>query len=227
MTFPILHGTRKAIGRGGALLFALFMSLVTAHAQKFEFTPLVGARFGGTMELQQTGAPNFDAHVADSITYGFAGGIRIDGDEAEDHDVIEFRWMRQSSHVNIAENLLAATPYSGFLRPSISINNFLGDFTHEFTIREAKSVQPFITGTLGAARLSAPASSATRFAFGLGAGLKIFPATHWGFRIGAEYLPIVMHTELQSLVCAGGCIVILNGGVMNQFEVTFGPAFRF
>jgi hypothetical protein len=42
-----------------------------------------------------------------------------------------------------------------------------------------------------------------------------------------EYLPIVMHTEVQTLVCAGGCVVILNGGVMNQFQLSIGPAFRF
>jgi hypothetical protein len=40
-----------------------------------------------------------------------------------------------------------------------------------------------------------------------------------------EYLPLVMHTELQRLVCVGGCVVVLNGGVMNQFELSFGPAF--
>lgn len=88
-------------------------------------------------------------------------------------------------------------------------------------------VQPFIAASLGAARLSAPASSATRLAFGFGGGIKIFPATHWGFRFKMEYLPVVMHAGLQTVVCAGGCIVALDGGIMNQFEVSLGPAFRF
>ena len=75
--------------------------------------------------------------------------------------------------------------------------------------------------------MSAPASSATRFAFGIGTGVKVFPAKHWGFRLSVEYLPIVMHAELQRLVCIGGCVVVLNGGVMNQFVLSFGPGFRF
>jgi hypothetical protein len=63
--------------------------------------------------------------------------------------------------------------------------------------------------------------------FGVGTGVKIFPARTWKFRLGVEYMPIVMHTELQKLVCISGCIVVLNGGIMNQFQVTFGPSFRF
>jgi hypothetical protein len=36
-----------------------------------------------------------------------------------------------------------------------------------------------------------------------------------------------MHAEVQRLICAGGCIVGLGGGLMNQFEVSIGPTFRF
>jgi hypothetical protein len=75
--------------------------------------------------------------------------------------------------------------------------------------------------------MSTPASSATRFAFGLGTGFKVFPKPHWGFRFQVEYLPIVMHAEAQSVVCFSGCVVALSGGLMNQFQVSFGPAFRF
>jgi hypothetical protein len=40
-------------------------------------------------------------------------------------------------------------------------------------------------------------------------------------------LPMVMHADLQQVVCTVGCVVVLGGGVMNQFEVTVGPTFRF
>jgi hypothetical protein len=76
-------------------------------------------------------------------------------------------------------------------------------------------------------RMGAPASSATRFVFGLGAGIKVFPSPRWGFRIDVQYLPIVLHAELQTLVCTTGCIVALNGGITNQFLVSIGPVFRF
>jgi len=205
---------------------ALCAGLMAAHAQTYEITPLVGGSFYGTLHLEQLDTPNFYAQLANSITYGLAGGYRFGGEDGEGHDEIEFRWMGQNSHVSLPQNPLFPSSYASF-RPSITINSFLGDFTHEFDLKEAPKIEPFVTGSLGAALLSGPASSATRFTFGIGAGVKIFPAVRWGFRLWAEYQPIVMHTELQSLVCAGGCVVILNGGVMNQFQVSIGPAFRF
>jgi hypothetical protein len=214
--------------RGVHILVGLLVSLASVHAQNYEVTPLVGATFGGTVHLEQTGAPNFYASVADSINFGIAGGYRMGSSDGEGYDVFEFRWLRQDSHLFVHQDPLVPTPYSATaFRPSISFNHFLGDFTHEWTIQEARTFVPFVTGSLGAAVMSGPASSATRFEFGVGAGVKIFPTTHYGFRVKVEYLPIVMHAELQRFVCAAGCIVVLNGGVMNQFEVTVGPSFRF
>ncbi len=131
------------------------------------------------------------------------------------------------SHLSVKQDPLSVNPLATPFRQSISLDHFLADFTHEFIVREAPHIQPFLTGTLGASLLSAPASGGTRVAFGIGAGVKIFPTARWGLRLKAEYLPTLMHTELQTLVCAGGCVVVLNGGVMNQFEVSIGPSFRF
>lgn len=219
---------RKVAGKSCYLLTAFFVCVTSAHGQKYEIVPLVGGAFGGTMKLEQALTPNVDAHVADSFSFGVAGGIRFEGDEGEGHDAIEFRWMRQNTHLFFKQDPLVPTPSSvPSFRPGISLDHFLGDFTHEFTVQEAPHIQPFLTLSAGAARMSAPASSATRFAFGIGTGINVFPARQWGFRFKVEYLPIVMHTELQRLVCVVGCVVVLNGGIMNQFVMSFGPAFRF
>jgi hypothetical protein len=219
--------TQKVV-REGYLFIPLFLSLVSAHGQKYEITPLIGGAFGGTIKLEQALTPNVEAHVADSFSFGVAGGVRFDGEEGEGSDAIEFRWIRQNTHLFFKQDPLVPTPsIAASFRPGISLDHFLGDFTHEFNIREAPKIHPFLTVSLGAARMSAPASSATRFAFGIGSGVNVFPARHWGFRLKVEYLPIVMQTELQRLVCAVGCVVVLNGGVMNQFVLSFGPAFRF
>jgi hypothetical protein len=141
--------------------------------------------------------------------------------------LVEFRWLRRNTHLGFDENPLVPPHVTAGFRPDIGLNYFLGDFTREWKVEDAPSIQPFIRGTLGAARLGAPASSATRFVFGAATGLKIFPKPHWGFRIEVEYLPIVLHTEIQRIVCTQGCIVALTGGITNQFSVSFGPAFRF
>ena len=221
-------GARSVAGKSCYLFLALFVSLTSANGQKYEITPLIGGAFGGTMKLEQALTPNVDAHVADSFTFGVAGGFRFEGDEGEGHDAIEFRWMRQNTHLFFKQDPLVPTPsVASSFRPGISLDHFLGDFTHEFTMQDAPHIQPFLTLSVGAALMSAPASSATRFAFGIGTGVKVFPARHWGFRFNVEYLPIVMHAELQRLVCVAGCVVVLNGGIMNQFLLSVGPAFRF
>jgi Outer membrane protein beta-barrel domain len=220
--------SRKAFAKYSAAAGALLLSLVPAYGQNWELAPLVGARFGGTIKVEQ-GDANFDAHIADSLSYGLIGGYRFEQD-GEGFGVISFRWMRQDSHLGVNQIPLVVNPLTPVLfRPSITLDHFMADFSHEFTVdEEYHIVQPFISVSLGAARMGAPASSATRFAFGFGTGVKIFPSRHWGLRVGFDYMPVVMHAELQSLVCGGGaCSVALNGGIMNQFEVSLGPAFRF
>lgn len=211
------------------LLLALLMSLVAANGQKYEVTPLFGGLFGGTMKLEQRAVSKFDAHVADSVSFGIAGGFRFEDDigECEDCNLIEFRWLRQYTHLGLKQDPLAPTPVTrSAFHPAVTLDRYLGDFTHEFIIREAKKIRPFLTASLGAARMSTPETSATRFAAGIGTGVKIFPKRRWGVRFELEYLPIVMHAG-QRVICTRGCVVVLNGDFMNQIQFSVGPAFRF
>jgi hypothetical protein len=138
--------------------------------------------------------------------------------------------MRQNTHLGISQNSPppVATPYALTpFRVSVAVDDFLGDFSHEFPLEDTHVVRPFMTGTLGAVRMSTPASAATRFAFGVGAGIKVFPSPRYGFRLQVEYLGIVRHANVQTVVCVSGCTVALDGGVTSQFQVSVGPAFRF
>jgi hypothetical protein len=218
--------TKRVFARG--LFIAWAVSSVSAYGQKYEITPLVGGAFGGTVKLEQALTPNVTAHVADSLSFGITGGVRFDAGEGGGYDAIEFRWMRQDTHLFFKQDPLVTTPsVAALFRPGITFDYFLSDFTHEWKVQDAKMVYPFLTLSAGAALMSAPASSATRFAFGIGTGVKVFPSKHWGFRLGVEYLPILMQTELQRLVCIGGCVVVLNGGILNQLVLNIGPSFRF
>jgi hypothetical protein len=209
-------------------IIILLAGVLSAHAQRYEITPLIGGMFGGTVKLEQLAVPNFEAHLGDRLSFGIAGGVRYDADDCERCNLIEFRWVRQYTHLHLDQDplIVAPTPVPSFY-PRITIDNFLGDFTREFHLKETPKVKPFVTATLGAARLAAPEGSAARFECGISGGFKVFPARHWGFRFQAEYLPIIMEASLQRLICNVGCVVILNGGVLNQFQVSVGPAFRF
>lgn len=209
----------------GCLAVALFVSVVSAFGQtSFEVTPLVGGMYGGSIKLQQDGQPNSLAKLDNAVILGVAGGFRFDGDDCASCDLVEFRWMRQKTYVHLNTN----APNMSVPHPSVTINHFLADFTHEWSIEETPDrARPFVTGSLGAANTSTPAGTGVRFEFGIGGGVKVFLKRRWGFRFHAEYLPMLMQAEVQKVVCAGGCITVLNGGLMNQFAVTVGPIFRF
>jgi len=214
----------------GLVLIATWPAL----AQKFEITPLVGATFGGTIKVQQEGQDDvFRAHLKDSISYGIAGGFRFSGgdysDYCEDCSVIEFRWMRQDSRLGLEKLPLTINPLGAPIGSvGVTLDHYLGDFTHEWAFKTSHAtVRPYLTASLGAARMATEAGAKTRFAFGFGTGVKIFSEKRWGLRLNVEYLPTVMHADVQTLDCRVACVVSLTGGVMNQFAVSIGPVIRF
>ena len=214
-------------------LWAPLLTLGVVYGQRYEITPLVGGMYGGTIKLeQQNVSPNVDAHLGDSLSFGIAGGFRwdaddIDGDVCHACNLVEFRWLRQDTHLRLSGNPLFPTVTTPVFYPRVTLNNFLTDFTREWPLEDTRKVRPFLTVSLGASLMSTPAASATRFVFGVGTGLKVYPKPRWGFVFQVEYLPVVMDVDVQRVVCAGGCIVALGGGVMNRFGFTVGPTFRF
>ena len=211
----------------------LLVGVVAASGQRFEVTPLVGGMFGGTWKLERQGVPNFTAHLSNGLSFGIAGGVRFGGEEENGNpcdycNSIGFRWVRQYSHLGLEQDLVLPAPVGApSFHPAVTLDYYLADFAHEWTIEQSSKINPYLTATLGAARTATPEASTARFVFGLGTGVKVFPSKHWGVRFHAEYLPIVMWAELQRVVCTVGCVVALDGGLMQHFQFSVGPVFRF
>jgi hypothetical protein len=222
--------TTQIIRRCALSSAALLVTIVPAFGQTYEITPLVGGLFGGTVKIEQEGQPNFHAHFTDRLSYGVAAGVRFDADDCEKCNTIQFRWLRQQSHLTLDDQDAFVAPVTGTpsFYPLVTANDFLGDFSHEWPLKYHKYVAPFLTLTLGAAYLTTPQAGATRFEFGASTGVKVFPTQHFGMRFQVEYLGIVEDANAQRLTCFGGtCLVLVNGSVINQFMVSAGPAFRF
>ncbi len=218
------------LSKVGCALALAGASMMPASAQKYDLSLLFGGRSGGSVKLApEGGATKGTADLSDGLIYGVAGGFRFDGFEGCDGcNLIEFRWLRQSSNLTVKDAGLFPTPLaSSSGRPSVGLNHFLVDFIREFPIENSREFRPFALVTLGTTRLGTDLSSSYRLAFGIGGGINIFPKPNWGFRVQAEYLPTLMQGSVQKVVCSGGCIVTVNGGLLNQFQVTFGPTFRF
>jgi hypothetical protein len=183
---------------------------------RLDITPLIGYRTSITFPIgpyEQKTNLIFDARPS----YGIAVGGRLN-----EEDLIEFRWARQDSRVHLE----GSVPSS---RANVVLDEFHGDFTHEYILDDWPLwARPFVMGSVGATHMSDGGSSSfTRFSFGLGGGIKVYCNRHLGFRMQAEWLPIVVNPEVNSFVCGGGCIVHLSGTVVSQGEIVAGPLFRF
>lgn len=189
-----------------------------AKPLRFDFSPLIGYRTSMSFTGQpESGGTNPHIVINSGPSYGFAVGMRID-----DENLVEFHWARQDTKIH-AENT-GFVPFS----QRIVVDQFHGDFTHEYILDEwPRWARPFITGTVGATYVSGGANTFTRFSFGLGTGIKFQANRHLGFRIEAAWLPILVNPELRTLVCGGGCVIHLAGQLVSQGEFSMGPVLRF
>ena len=194
-----------------------------ALAQHFEVTPLVGYRFGGSYEIQQEGHSGGPKVVlGDSVSYGVSAGVRFD-----ELSLIEFRWMRAKSHLSLGTGDLSPTPVV-FPQP-MTMDLFHGDFTREYFLEEQPWLRPYLTGSVGLARMASGGDSFSRFSFGLGTGLNLFPNKRVGLRLQIQWLPVWVEPEVRGFACGGltRCVFTLSGKVLQQGVVSLGPTFHF
>jgi hypothetical protein len=209
------------------LYFGVTLLLIPAAAAQqpadtnrpsFDLTALFGYRTTVSFPLDPTVQGSNARIVFDSDpSYGFAAGMRF-----HDDDVIEFRWARQDSHAHLENVTLISS------RQRITLDQFHGDFTHEYILDQwPKWARPFVMGSVGATHVSGNANTSfTRFSFGLGGGVKFFAGRHLGFRMQAEWLPILLNPH-AAVFCGGGCIVHVGGTIGSQGEAVLGPFLRF
>jgi hypothetical protein len=185
---------------------------------RFDFTALVGYRTGISSLIQpQVEGSNARVVFDASPSYGLAFGVRLD-----EENLVEFRWARQDTYFHLEDTSQTS------VRQRAILDQFHGDFTHEYIFDDYPWARPFMIGSVGATHVSgASNSSFTRFSFGLGAGVKVFANRHLGFRVQAEWLPVWVDPEVKAFVCGGGCVVRLGGQLSSQGEITIGPLLRF
>ncbi len=190
--------------------------------QSFEVTPFIGARLGGTFDIQPDASAQIEATLKDSASYGFSAGVRFD-----DLSLIEFRWTRSTSALRFGAPFAVLGPSVG----DVTLDQFHADFTREFDITSVKGLRSFLTGSLGVTHLGAAEDAFARFSFGLGAGLKQFLGSRLAIRAEAHWLPILVEPSVDGFACGtiqfGGCLVVLNGELVQQFQLSIGPVVRF
>jgi len=152
-----------------------------------------------------------------SPEYGASFGLRL-----REEDLVEMRWTRQDSYLASFE----ITPQVP--RQHMFLDQFHGDFSHEPLIEDWPAwAKPFVLASVGATHFSSNTNiNFTRFSFGIGGGLRVYPSRHLGFKLQAEWLPVVVDPRV-AFVCGGGCIIHVGSTVASQGEILAGPLFRF
>jgi len=185
---------------------------------RFDFTALVAyrSRMSFAVDPSLAGTSSRVA-FAGSPAYGFALGIRVRED-----NVVEFRWSRQDSNLEIANGIV------GLTATQMTLRQVHCDFSHEYLLRHrALRLKPFIVASVGATNMSTGVSSgSTEFSAGIGGGIKFFVSQRLGFRIQAEWLPTFVAPQ-GSALCGASCMAHLGGTLASQAEVAIGPVLRF
>jgi hypothetical protein len=186
----------------------------------FESTPFMGYRtsMNFPVELHVTGtSPRVVLDASPS--YGVSFGLRFHED-----DLVEIRWARQDSYVH-TEDITPQPP-----RQRVILDQFHGDFSHEYLVEDwgwSTWARPFIMASVGATHVSStPNTTFTRFSFGIGGGVRFYASRHFGFKVQAEWLPVLTDPHV-AFICGSGCIVHIGGTLSSQGEVFAGPILRF
>ena len=188
---------------------------------RFDFTSFAGYRSTMTFPVEPhvTGM-NPRVVLEASPNFGFSFGVRLLPNREE--DLVEARWTRQDSYLH-TEEITPAIPLQRVL-----LNQFHGDFSHEGLIEDWPNwIKPFVLASVGATHLSSSSAiSFTRFSFGLGGGIRFYPSRHLGFKLQAEWLPVLASPQV-AFVCGAGCVIHVGGNAASQGEAFVGTFLRF
>ena len=181
-------------------------------AQGIEFMPFGGYRFGGDFfELVAEHPADIDGAPA----VGFVVNVPL-----SDGLQVEALVTRQSARVS-----LPTGPLQAATRWHFTIDHMQAGGLQEFS---GGRVRPFLTGVLGLTRYAAEgAGSEIRFTAGAGGGVKLFPVSHFGFRLDGRLYTTFVDADLRFLACTPGtCITAVHTDLVWQTEFTAGLVVR-
>jgi hypothetical protein len=216
--------TIDALVLSAALLLVACSPAVSAQQQpeqrplRFDFTPFFGYRTSMSFSIEPHVSGMNPRVVLDaSPSFGGSFGVRLQED-----GLIEVRWARQDSYFH-SEDVSPALP-----RQRVILDQYHGDFSREFILDEWRPwARPFVLLSVGATRISNRTNvDFTRFSFGIGGGIRFYPSQHIGFKIQAEWLPVLVDPQV-ALICGAGCTVHVGSTAGFQGEVLVGPVLRF
>jgi opacity protein-like surface antigen len=157
-------------------------------------------------------------------SWGFQGDYSITNRVAAG-----FIWNRQQSRLRFGFDFYDSIDFT-----AMTVDNYHGVVTYHFADRDA-SFRPFVFGGFGATRYAPRTIDTIEFADELeysttwGGGLKFYPASKVGFKLGIRWTPTHIRSDTSGIWCNSryGCWLIGPSVYSNQLELGAGILFRF
>jgi hypothetical protein len=203
-----------------AILIAFVLTAQDVAAEqgpRFELTPFIGYRVGGSFEDEDTGE---SVDLDDNASYGLIFNI-----VEKAHTQYEFSWSHQDTSVDLTD--AGGNP----AKLDLDIDFFQLGGTYLF---DGNFARPYMVATLGAAHYrskSGASESDTYFAFSVGGGWKLWPTRRFGLRLEGKYYGTLVESN-SNIFCGSspnnaGCLIQTSGKILSQWEVMAGGVFRF
>jgi len=184
------------------------------YANIVEITPFYGYRFGGEFEDTDTGT---HLKFRDSSCWGGVLDARL-----TEATQVEFYFSRQETELKQDEGLFASTT---FFDLDVDYYHLGGTYAIPYG-----PWQPFVVGTVGATHLAPDApdtDSLTRFSFGLGGGVRLFPTKHLGLYFAGRGLFTSLGSDVAFRSESGAATVRIDSDGFWQVELQAGLVFAF
>ncbi len=180
------------------------MAPTAGRAQGVEVTPFGGYRFGGDFFELVTGRP-VDVDGAPAV------GVIVD---VPLHEGLQFEALFTHQNARVTVPNLIGPPS----RWQVSVDHLQGGGLQEYSDGR---IRPFATGMLGLTRYAGAGDSEVRFTLGAGGGVKLFPASKVGVRLGSEVFATFVYANANTVACVSGfCVLHLNVDIVWQIEFT-------
>jgi opacity protein-like surface antigen len=211
------------------LLFGLALLVVVPQAaafdekHKFEITPMIGYRLGGTVDGNQQIAPGIqqnDLRLEDSESYGLAFGVSFG-----EHWQLEFYFNEAPT------TLTVNTPDEGRVDVTdVKVDYWQVGGLYQFGMSES-STRPFFSFSAGVINLrpeTAGFGSETEFSWSLGGGAKFWFSDNIGLRLEGKFQPTYINSD-PAWFCGwyGWCYNVGSANYLVEWQLNAGLAIGF
>lgn len=220
MRKPILTATFVL----ASLALAGVAETAAAQSGRFEITPMVGYRWGGTAS---SGGNTYidEVSVKDNMSFGLTFEYQVHQNAA-----IEFLWSHQST--SLEASYLGNRPGGAVdIDSDLSIDTIqIGGLWQSG--RNGDKVRGYFDLLIGASILSpdSPYDSLTRFSATIGGGAKFYFNDRIGARLGVRWMPVYINSSDSGYIYCDpywGCYNYYNNNYLYQTDASAGLIIKF